>query len=62
MKDLFCPFREQKRRMEIGESYIVYVYVDKDSYRVAATAKVDRWLHDVREDNGGGLHKWRWTA
>ena len=57
MKDLFCPFREQKRRMEIGESYIVYVYVDKDSYRVAATAKVDRWLHDVRQDNGGGLHK-----
>ena len=24
MKDLFCPFREQKKRMEIGESYIVY--------------------------------------
>lgn len=57
MKDLFCPFREQKRRMEIGESYIIFVYVDKDSYRVAATAKVDRWLHDVREDNGGGLHR-----
>lgn len=57
MKDLFCPFREQKRRMEIGESYIVFVYVDKDSYRVAATAKVDRWLHDIRDDNGGGLHR-----
>lgn len=57
MKDLFCSFREQKKRMEIGESYIVYVYVDEESYRVAASAKVDRFLHDVRDDNGGGLHR-----
>ena len=25
MKDLFCPFREQKKRMQKGESYIVHV-------------------------------------
>lgn len=44
MKDLFCPFREQKRRMEMGNGYIVYVTIDEDSYRIMATAKVDRYL------------------
>ena len=27
-KDILVPFREQKMRMEIGRSYVVYVYVD----------------------------------
>lgn len=44
MKDLFCPFREQKRKMEIGDSYIVYIHVDEESYRIVATAKVDKYL------------------
>lgn len=44
MKDLFCPFREQKRRMEIGESYIVHVHVDENSYRIVASAKVEHYL------------------
>ncbi len=44
MKDLFCPFREQKRKMEIGESYIVHVHIDEESYRMAASAKVEHYL------------------
>ena len=44
MKDLFCPFREQKKKMEIGDSYIVYIHVDEESYRIVATAKVDKYL------------------
>lgn len=44
MKDLFCPFREQKKRMELGMSYIVYVMVDEDSYRMMASAKVEHYL------------------
>ena len=44
MKDLFCPFREQKQRMERGKSYIVYIKFDEDSYRLMATAKVERYL------------------
>ncbi|MGI6244076.1 MAG: S1 RNA-binding domain-containing protein [Prevotella sp.] len=51
MKDLFCSFREQKKRMEIGESYIVYLYVDEESYRIAASAKVDKFLIDLNEDS-----------
>ncbi len=44
MKDLFCPFREQKKKMEKGQSYIVYVYVDEQTFRIAATAKIDKFL------------------
>ncbi|MBP3510886.1 MAG: GntR family transcriptional regulator [Prevotella sp.] len=50
MKDLFCPFREQKKRMELGKAYIVYVMVDEDSYRMMATAKVDRYLDTSRPE------------
>ena len=48
MKDLFCPFREQKKRMERGQRYIVHVGVDDDSYRMMASAKVEHYLsHDI---------------
>ena len=48
MKDLFCPFREQKQRMEQGRRYIVYIKVDEESYRLMATAKVEKYLADER--------------
>ena len=44
MKDLFCPFREQKQRMEVGKHYIVFVKEDEESHRLMATAKVERYL------------------
>lgn len=44
MKDLFCPFREQKQPMHQGRAYIVYIKVDEESYRLMATAKVERYL------------------
>lgn len=47
-KDLFCPFREQKIRMKQGDRHIVYVKIDEESYRMMATAKVDRYLNSER--------------
>lgn len=44
MKDLFVPFREQKARMEVGRKYIVHAHLDDESYRIVASAKVDRYL------------------
>ena len=44
MKDLFCPFREQKQPMQRGKGYIVYVREDEESHRLMATAKVERYL------------------
>ena len=43
MKDLFCPFREQKVRMERGKKYYVYVMEDQKTHRLMATAKVERY-------------------
>lgn len=44
MKDLFVPFREQKMKMQKGHKYIVHAHVDEDSYRIMASAKVERFL------------------
>ena len=44
MKDLFCPFREQKQRMVQGNHYIVYVKEDEESHRLIATAKVEKYM------------------
>lgn len=54
MKDLFCPFREQKMNMEIDKSYIVHVHVDKESYRIMASAKVEQYLNDDFPPYGEG--------
>ena len=43
MKDLFCPFREQKTRMVKGQRYYVYVMEDEKTHRLMATAKVERY-------------------
>jgi Uncharacterized protein conserved in bacteria len=44
MKDLFVPFREQKMKMLVGKKYVIYTYIDEESYRIVASAKVDRYL------------------
>ncbi len=44
MKDLFVPFREQKMKMQKGQRYIVHVHLDEDTYRIMASAKVERYL------------------
>lgn len=44
MKQLFVPFREQLKRMEVGRHYLVYVYVDEETERLAASARVNRYV------------------
>ena len=44
MKDLFVPFREQKMKMQVGKQYVIHVHLDDESYRIVASAKVDRYL------------------
>jgi len=43
-KDLLVPFREQKIKMREGQSYIVRIYFDRASGRLAASSKLDRFL------------------
>lgn len=44
MKDLFVPFREQKAKMQVGGKYVVHAHLDEESYRIVASAKVERYL------------------
>ena len=44
MKDLFVPFREQKMKMQKGHRYVVHAHLDEDSYRIMASAKIERYL------------------
>ena len=44
MKDLFVPFREQKMKMQKGRRYVVHAHVDEESYRIMASAKIERYL------------------
>lgn len=49
-KDLLVPFREQRVDMKIGRSYIVYVYLDRATNRVVASAKLDKFLDKHKPD------------
>ena len=43
-KDLFLPYRNQRRSLRVGERETVYVYLDDTSDRIVATAKWERHL------------------
>ncbi|MFD2569223.1 S1 RNA-binding domain-containing protein [Spirosoma soli] len=49
-KDLLVPHREQSRPMEVGQWYVVFMYLDKETNRLVASSKVNRFLDpDVRD-------------
>jgi hypothetical protein len=49
-KDLFVPFREQRQPMEEGKKYLVYVYVDINTKRIAASSKIEQYLDNIPVD------------
>lgn len=53
-KDLLVPFREQKLKMEEGKSYIVYIYIDDETNRIAASSKLDKFLDNIPPDYNNG--------
>lgn len=46
-KDLLVPFREQKAKMLERKSYLVYVFLDFQTNRIAASAKLDKFLDNT---------------
>jgi len=46
-KDLLVPHGEQNGRMEVGRHYMVMAYLDDESDRIAASAKLDAFLSEV---------------
>ncbi|MES2517511.1 MAG: S1-like domain-containing RNA-binding protein [Bacteroidota bacterium] len=51
LKDLLVPFGEQHSKMALGRSYLVYVYIDEQTERIVASAKLDKFL----ETDASGL-------
>lgn len=49
MKDLFCPFREQKIRMQKGQRYQVYCYIDDKTYRIVCSSKIEKFQKAITE-------------
>ncbi|MCQ4233499.1 S1-like domain-containing RNA-binding protein [Pseudomonas stutzeri] len=49
-KDLLLPHSEEKRPLQVGDYCVVYVYVDKRTRRITATARLDRYLDRTPPD------------
>lgn len=49
MKDLFIPFREQVVEMYVENSYLVRVYLDEKTDRIAASSRWHRFLEEKNE-------------
>ena len=43
-KDILLPLKEQKRSMEQGRYYVVYIYLDDRTNRITASARIERYL------------------
>ena len=43
-KDLFVPFSQQFQKMSVGRSYFVYVYLDSQTDRIVASARIEKFL------------------
>jgi predicted RNA-binding protein (virulence factor B family) len=50
-KDVLVPFAEQHRPMDVGQSYLVYLYLDKVHGRITASSKIDKFLDDEKPHN-----------
>jgi predicted RNA-binding protein (virulence factor B family) len=49
-KDVFVPFQEQAQPMVEGRSYLVCMYLDHKSNRLAASSKINKFLDNTTVD------------
>lgn len=65
MKDLFLPLSQQSSPIRVGGSYLVYIYVDEMTGRVAASEHIGRYINNdvltVAEGDEADLQVWRET-
>jgi len=46
-KQLLVPFNQQQKTMEVGRSYLVYVYLEEESNRIAASSKLNKFISKI---------------
>ena len=49
-KDIFVSYAEQRGKMIVGEEYLVYLFIDNVSGRIAATTKWIKYIDDNTSD------------
>lgn len=49
-KDIFVSYAEQRSKMIVGEEYLVYLFVDEVSGRIAATTKWSKYIDTETSD------------
>lgn len=49
-KDLFVPFKEQTKTMEVGKRYLIYMYLDEQTNRLVATSKVNKYFLEEKPE------------
>lgn len=49
-KDVFVPEREQKRPMQIGQKYVVYLYTDQKNDRITASSRLADFIEQDEHD------------
>ncbi|MBF0559290.1 MAG: GntR family transcriptional regulator [Nitrospirae bacterium] len=64
-KDLLVPYSEQSVKMEVGNKYIVRIFLDERTQRIAATTKIGRFMEKentgLREGESASLLIYRFT-
>jgi predicted RNA-binding protein (virulence factor B family) len=61
-KDLFVPHSEQTEKMQVGQTRLVYMYLDRETDRLVATAKIDRYLdnENIKLQEKEKVDLWIW--
>lgn len=49
-KELLVPFSHQQKTMEVGRSYLVYLFVDEETNRIAASSKLNKFISKTPEN------------
>lgn len=62
-KDLFVPHSEQTDPMREGQSYLVYMYLDEQTNRLAASTKLDRFMEteNITVEENEEVDLWIWN-
>ncbi len=64
-KDLLVPYSEQSEKMEVGKKYIVGIFLDERTQRIAATAKIRKFIEEdtsaLRQGENVSLLVYRFT-
>lgn len=63
-KDLRVPLRDQGRKMAVGRSYLVYIFVNRATTRIVGSSRIEKFLdktpHGLQE--GQPVDMWVWDS